>query len=272
MLLMGYSKVGKTSMKSIIFSNYEPEDVNRLGSTQTAEVSHIRLLKNVRLDLYDCTGDLDYWKKFVASDSCDAFFSNVNILVFVFDASNQDNLRYHQHFKEIMDAVICYSSNLRIYCFLNKIDMIDVKKRPTVIKSWTDNSIGPYKKKHVEVHSFATSVFNESLYSAWTSIFQANFVSKKITSELSNYTNKVYVFDRVTLLALYGHYNANIHSLVKNFRKNSLQTRDNVPQISDACIIDVFTDYTYIMIIVPKVNDTLMQSIEQLKNVCSRLC
>ena len=55
-LLMGKSGSGKTSMRSIIFANYIARDTRRLAATIDVEHSHVRLLGNLTLNLWDCGG------------------------------------------------------------------------------------------------------------------------------------------------------------------------------------------------------------------------
>jgi Ras-related GTP-binding protein A/B len=55
-LLMGRSGAGKSSMRSIIFSNYVAKDVRRLGATVDVEHSNIKFMGNLMLNLWDCGG------------------------------------------------------------------------------------------------------------------------------------------------------------------------------------------------------------------------
>jgi Ras-related GTP-binding protein A/B len=55
-LLMGKSGAGKSSMRSIIFSNYVAKDVRRLGATIDVEHSNIKFMGNLMLNLWDCGG------------------------------------------------------------------------------------------------------------------------------------------------------------------------------------------------------------------------
>ena len=55
-LLMGKSGAGKSSMRSMVFSNYVAKDVRRLGATIDVEHSNIKFMGNLTLNLWDCGG------------------------------------------------------------------------------------------------------------------------------------------------------------------------------------------------------------------------
>lgn len=55
-LLMGKSGSGKSSMRSIIFSNFVAKDVRRLGATIDVEHSHAKFMGSLTLNLWDCGG------------------------------------------------------------------------------------------------------------------------------------------------------------------------------------------------------------------------
>ena len=59
-LLMGKSGSGKSSMRSIIFSNFVAKDVRRVGATIDVEHSHAKFMGNLTLNLSDCGGSVRF--------------------------------------------------------------------------------------------------------------------------------------------------------------------------------------------------------------------
>ena len=84
LLLMGKSGSGKTSMRSIIFANYIARDTRRLAATIDVEHSHVRLLGNLTLNLWDCGGQEAFMENYFASQRHN-IFRNVAVLIYVFD-------------------------------------------------------------------------------------------------------------------------------------------------------------------------------------------
>jgi polynucleotide 5'-kinase involved in rRNA processing len=70
-LLMGKSGSGKSSMRSIIFSNFVAKDVRRLGATIDVEHSHAKFMGNLTLNLWDCGGCVHsvVWSSFPSTPS-----------------------------------------------------------------------------------------------------------------------------------------------------------------------------------------------------------
>ena len=77
-LLMGKSGSGKTSMRSIIFANYIARDTRRLGATIDVEHSHVRLLGNLHLNLWDCGGQEAFMENYFSAQR-DNIFRNVEV-------------------------------------------------------------------------------------------------------------------------------------------------------------------------------------------------
>ena len=88
-LLMGRSGSGKSSMRSIVFSNYVAKDTRRLGATIDVEHSHVRFLGNLVLNLWDCGGPEAFMENYLQSQR-DHIFKNVEVLIYVFDVESRE--------------------------------------------------------------------------------------------------------------------------------------------------------------------------------------
>ena len=71
---MGKSGAGKSSMRSIVFSNYVAKDVRRLGATIDVEHSNIKFMGNLMLNLWDCGGYV--WPRLLPYPPSLVFFSD----------------------------------------------------------------------------------------------------------------------------------------------------------------------------------------------------
>lgn len=88
-LLMGRSGSGKSSMRSIVFSNYVAKDTRRLGATIDVEHSHFKFLGNLVLNLWDCGGQEAFMENYLQSQR-DHIFRNVEVLIYVFDVESRE--------------------------------------------------------------------------------------------------------------------------------------------------------------------------------------
>lgn len=84
-LLMGLAKVGKTSMRKIIFANKAPRDTSILGYTREINESKINFMGNMTLNLLDCGGQSQDITQYFESKK-EQVFSNVQVLIFVIEA------------------------------------------------------------------------------------------------------------------------------------------------------------------------------------------
>lgn len=66
-LLMGKSKSGKTSMRSIIFANYVPRETTRLVPTLDVEHNNVRFVGGLLLNLWDCGGQQAFYTNYFVS-------------------------------------------------------------------------------------------------------------------------------------------------------------------------------------------------------------
>ncbi|WWC92149.1 uncharacterized protein L201_007103 [Kwoniella dendrophila CBS 6074] len=182
-LLMGKSGSGKTSMRSVIFSNYTARDTRRLGATIDVEQSAVRFLGGLVLNLWDCGGQNAFVDNYLSSQK-DTIFSNVAVLIYVFDITSSEwegDLRY---FEDILFALRENSPEAGIWVLINKMDLVD--KEDPKRKKFEERKLDLLKvdkqvRKDLKdegksdnirevLRCFPTSIWDESLYKAWSSI------------------------------------------------------------------------------------------------------
>jgi len=165
---MGKSGSGKTSMRSIIFANYLARDTMRLGPTLGFENSHVRFLGNLVLNLWDCGGQDLFMENYFESQR-DQIFRNVEVLIYVFDIESHERKKDYDYFTNCLDAIRTLSKNAHVFCLIHKMDLIH--KEEDRLKTFEDRS-NELKKlaEPLRVTVFGTSIWDETLYKAWSSI------------------------------------------------------------------------------------------------------
>lgn len=177
-LLMGRSGAGKSSMRSIIFSNYVAKDVRRLGATIDVEHSNITFMGNLMLALWDCGGQSNFTESYLTHQRSHVFAS-VAVLIFVFDVETREFSADLVRYVSIITALHENSPRARIFVLLHKLDLVAVEKRESVIESMSseirqlsvqNNFGGKQEGSGQEVEFWGTSIWDQSLYKAWTQV------------------------------------------------------------------------------------------------------
>ncbi|KAM7187247.1 Gtr1/RagA G protein conserved region domain containing protein [Rhypophila sp. PSN 637] len=158
-LLMGKSGSGKSSMRSIIFSNYLARDTRRLGATIDIDLSHVKFLGNLTLNLWDCGGQEAFMENYLSQQRAHVF-SNVGVLIYVFDIESRDVERDLATYVNIISALVQYSREAKVFVLIHKMDLIqpmmreDVfESRAGVIRRKTAETIAMVRKQQPELTS-----------------------------------------------------------------------------------------------------------------------
>lgn len=258
---MGQSGCGKTSMRSLIFSSYRAADTRRLGSTLDVEHSHVRFLGNLVLNLWDCGGQQSYMDSYLDKQRSQVF-STVGVLIYVFDlvgaeggeegqAEWERDVRYY---KDCISALYQYSPDAQVFCLLHKMDLVDKSRRAAVysarvkelrrksreVAQAAQASAGKPGKAvgqgadGFRVHCFATSIWDESLYRAWSRIVQTQIPALSVLEgHLQQFADtcsasEVVVFERTTFLVIAkAAASSSNTSLSSSFQKTSLHHGSN---------------------------------------------
>lgn len=185
-LLIGRSGAGKSSMRTIVFSNYIARDVRRLGATIDVEHSNIRFLGNLFLNLWDCGGQDAFFDSYLAPAAAggqrESVFGNVAVLIYVFDVESREFMGDVGGFERVCQALWEGSgagaktgkgkaeAEPRVFVLVHKMDLVNPGLRERLFGERCEAiraRAGPYAA-HVDF--FATSIWDQSLYKAWTQI------------------------------------------------------------------------------------------------------
>ena len=107
-------------------------------------------------------------------------FSNVGVLIYVFDIESRDVERDLATYANILAALLQYSPGAKIYVLIHKMDLVVPTSREAVYDERVRivrhktveyaGSVGGDVAAAVELTAFATSIWDQSLYKAWASI------------------------------------------------------------------------------------------------------
>ncbi|XP_040569658.1 ras-related GTP-binding protein A [Lepeophtheirus salmonis] len=265
-LLMGKSGTGKTSMRSIIFANYIARDTRRLGATIDVEHSHVKLLGNLTLNLWDCGGQGAFMENYFTSQR-ENIFRNVEVLIYVFDFESRDMNLEIAYYQSCLEAILTHSSDAKIFCLIHKMDLIAEDHREMYFKEREEDLI--LLSKPLECKCFKTSIWDETLYKAWSSIVYMLIPNvKDVENSLNQFSDileadEVLLFERATFLVIAHSQrssNTDIHrfekisNIIKQFKLSCSKIGAQfkfmeVRNSTFACFIDVFTPNTYVCIV-----------------------
>ncbi|XP_060231498.1 ras-related GTP-binding protein B isoform X1 [Meriones unguiculatus] len=293
-LLMGKSGSGKTSMRSIIFANYIARDTRRLGATildrihslqinsslstyslvdsvgntKTFDVehSHVRFLGNLVLNLWDCGGQETFMENYFTSQR-DNIFRNVEVLIYVFDVESRELEKDMHYYQSCLEAILQNSPEAKIFCLVHKMDLVQEDQRDLIFKEREEDL--RRLSRPLECSCFRTSIWDETLYKAWSSIvYQLIPNVQQLEMNLRNFAeiieaDEVLLFERATFLVI-SHYQCKeqrdahrfekISNIIKQFKLScsklaaSLQSME-VRNSNFAAFIDIFTSNTYVMVV-----------------------
>jgi Ras-related GTP-binding protein A/B len=269
-LLLGASDSGKTSMRSIIFANFVARDTQKLASTVEVEHSQVRFLGNLGLNLWDC-GWQDKWKEAYFSVQKQHIFSSVAVMIFVFDITSRDLASDLEDFTNSIEALSQLSPQAKIFILIHKADLVPQDQREKMFIARRDQVTEMAKPFNAKC--FLTSIWEESLYKAWSQIVYSMIPNGPLLqSNLEMFceateVEEVVLFEKATFLDISHathkrskhrfkdvHRFEKISNMIKMFKLGCMKSGGNLQTIHiktakfEAFLFD-FTVHTYILAI-----------------------
>lgn len=260
------------------------------GATIDIDLSHVKFLGNLTLNLWDCGGQEAFMENYLSQQRVHVF-SNVGVLIYVFDIESRDVDRDLATYVSIVSALLQYSSSAKIYVLIHKMDLVVPSARESVydervrlIRQKTAEyvaSLSDSSSLDVDVTPFATSIWDQSLYKAWASIIhdlvpnlpviERNLADLGVAIE----AEEILLFERTSFLAVSswtsqeGHRNPTedrlerMSNILKHF-KQSISRFTGTPRNAEQFVrlehkagtrfslfILKFTTNTYLMVVLP---------------------
>ncbi|KAK8805966.1 hypothetical protein WA171_007052 [Blastocystis sp. BT1] len=204
-LLIGNCEAGKTSMRSIIFANYEAKETKLLSATYDIDQVQVQFLGNLVLSILDCGGQERFLNDLFTKKSKDVF-SDVSMMLFVFDVASEQYEMDWKIYQQAMEKLGIYSPNSLVYVLVHKMDKIPSDMKRSKLDFYTEKAKSMSNGKPIRV--FGTSIWDETLYLAWSNVIQSLVPdSQKLQQQLNSLAeftecDELVLFERNTFLVL----------------------------------------------------------------------
>ncbi|KIX92522.1 uncharacterized protein Z520_11842 [Fonsecaea multimorphosa CBS 102226] len=276
-LLMGKSGSGKSSMRSIIFSNYVAKDVRRLGATIDVEHSHAKFMGNLTLNLWDCGGQDAFMDSYLNAQR-ENVFSDAEVLIYVFDIESRAVDQDLETYSQVIKALKEYSPNAHVFCLIHKMDLVQSEHREKIYEERCRLIIA--RSEGLSLETFASSIWDQTLYKAWAGIVHKMIpnlvvIERFLTAFAKQLkAEEIVLFERSTFLTVTnvvtqnGEDNPNVdrHERISNIMKSYKHTAARNTRTTAAsagfllfkvqtprfnCFLARFTENTYIFVVIP---------------------
>ncbi|MFW9829020.1 MAG: ADP-ribosylation factor-like protein [Candidatus Thorarchaeota archaeon] len=166
-VLMGLSNAGKTCIYERVFEGKKPWELMHSTATKGIDYRKYELGAITKPMIWDLGGQQQYLDEYHGPLKKN-IFQKVSVLLYVIDASDVD--RYENARVELewsVKQILEFTKTAKIHVFLHKIDLIH-----------DQNAVLPYLKELLtqnissEIIFHGTSVFDESLFTAWSGIIR----------------------------------------------------------------------------------------------------
>ncbi|KDQ19770.1 hypothetical protein BOTBODRAFT_101961 [Botryobasidium botryosum FD-172 SS1] len=198
---------GKTSMRSIIFSNYLASATSRFGATIDVEQNHVRFLGSVLLNLWDCGGQDAFLNSYLSNERS-TVFQDVGVLIYVLDIASREPERDLFYYRQCLEACRKHSPQADIFVLVHKMDLVEGGKREKRDAFWKRRKEMTRWSGDSRIETFMTSIWDESLYRAWSRIVHSLIPNIPVLcSHLTTFATicsatEVVLFERHTFLII----------------------------------------------------------------------
>lgn len=205
-------------------------------------------------------------------------FSNVGVLIYVFDIESRDFDRDLLTYRSIITALSQFSDKASVYILIHKMDLVVPNSREDIYNDRV--SLIQTKSDSFKAIPFATSIWDQSLYKAWAEIIHDLVPNlDKIEKHLGNLgklimAEEIVLFERSSFLVVSSWFSGiggqnpttdryeRLSNIIKNFKQSTSRytgTPKSAEQFSNlelkmgnfSLFIIKFTTNTYLAAVLP---------------------
>lgn len=191
------------------------------------------------------------------------------MLVYVFDVDSKEVDKDVKYYKQCVEAIRQNSKDAKIFCLIHKMDLVPEEQRDAVFKA-KENEVRELTLPQ-KASCFRTSIWDETLYRAWSSIVYSLIPNVKLVEKrLDKFrriceAEEVVLFEKATFLVISHssgggsvkdpHRFEKISNIIKQFKLSCSKSQAQfqameVKNSAFAAYIDEFTTNTYVMVII----------------------
>jgi Ras-related GTP-binding protein A/B len=135
-----------------------------LGVTIDVEQNHVRFLGDLILNLWDCGGQDSFMQSYLSTQAS-TIFSNVGVMIYVFDLHSREVTSDLEYFRRCLEALRRYSPNAAVFLLVHKMDLAGANRETVFERKRAElTKEGDVAAPGLEMTVFGTSIFDESLY------------------------------------------------------------------------------------------------------------
>jgi Ras-related GTP-binding protein A/B len=214
----------------------------------------------------------------------DTIFRSVEVLIYVFDVESREIDKDMHYYQSCLEQLMINSKDAKIFCLIHKMDLVQDELRDKLFDERTQELRNLSEPMHIE--TFRTSIWDETLYAAWSKIVYTLIPNVKILeSHLKRFAqnceaDEIVLFERTTFLVISSstqkehsdaHRFEKVSNIIKQFKLSCGRTQAQFKSMeirgpSFAAFVDVLTGNTYVMVIM---SDPSIQSAATLMNIAA---
>ncbi len=203
-MLMGCHKAGKTSIKKVVFEKLSPHESVFLETTNNIEVYKLENFCYTCIVLRDYPHDYNFEK---ASINESKYMNSCGVLIFVIDCQDINDEVY-EYFKEVIYNVYNQNNKILVEIFIHKADGAyftqtnNINKLRSEIQSKVKEIINELNFS-INPGFQSTSIYDHSLFEAFSKIFQKLIPQNSFLSSLLDTLSTPCQFEKVYLFDIY---------------------------------------------------------------------